>query len=51
MIRTYKGYNIYPHDFNTMGLKYMAMGNNGRLRASTLAGIKMLINEDILTNQ
>lgn len=47
MIRKYKGYDIFPHDFNSMGLKYYAYGNNGKLRADTLAGIKELINEDL----
>ncbi len=51
MVRIYKDYNIYPRDYNSMGMKYETMGINGRLMASTLYGIKILINNEILKNR
>lgn len=47
MTRTYKGYDIYPCDYNSTGLKYYAYSKHGgKLRANTLCGIKRLISED-----
>lgn len=46
-MRRYKGYDIYPHDYNSSGMKYYTYGKDGKLRADTLAGIKDLINGDI----
>ena len=46
MVRTYKGYDIFPCERNASGMKYYCLGINGILRADTLAGIKQLINED-----
>lgn len=47
MVRTYKGYDIYPHDYNSMGMRYYAYGKEGKLRADTLSGIKALITNDV----
>jgi hypothetical protein len=48
MIKVYKGYEIYPHDYNGMGMRYYAYSTHGgKLRADTLRGIKELITEEL----
>lgn len=46
-MREYKGYDIFPSDYNASGIKWYAYSNNGgKLRADTLKGIKRLITEE-----
>lgn len=43
-MHTYRGINIHPDDGqNSMGLRWWALTPAGRLRASTLAGMRELI--------
>jgi hypothetical protein len=42
---TYKGIDVYPHDHNTMGLRWDARSPWGRLRADSKQGMKSLINQ------
>lgn len=44
-VHEYRGILIHPDDgMNSMGLRWWAFGPNGRLRSSTLAGMRELIN-------
>lgn len=44
----YKGYTIFKHDANSMGLKYYAYSCfGGKLRADTLNGIRYRINDEL----
>ena len=47
-MKTFKGYDIFKNDYNSIGLKYYAQGIKGKLRANSLTGIKILINNEIL---
>ena len=43
----YKGFDIYPHDFNSMGLRWYARSPWGLLRADTKDGMRELINNEL----
>lgn len=47
---TYKGINVYPADRNSSGIRWTALGPNGRLRADTMQGMKQLITEALARN-
>lgn len=41
---TYKGIDIFPADFNSSGIRWMAWTDWGTLRADTKTGMRGLIN-------
>jgi len=49
-MKNYKGYIIHKSDYNSSGMRWECFGNNGRLRADTLAGLKELINSELKGN-
>lgn len=46
-MRTYYGVTIWPHDPNSMGLRWTATIDGTRLRADTLDGIRELIRREL----
>jgi len=48
-MKIYKGYIIHKSDYNSSGMRWESFGNNGRLRADTLTGLKDLINLELKT--
>lgn len=42
-VRTYKGHDIFPADFNASGIRWYCRTDSGILRSDTLAGMRELI--------
>ena len=47
---TYKGIDVFPHDLNSMGLRWDAHSPWGRLRADTKQGMRELITQTMADN-
>ncbi len=51
-IWSYKGYNVYPADRNSNGIRWYAHSGNGyKLRSDTKAGMRQLITDEIQNNK
>ena len=46
-MKKYKDHDIFTCDKNASGMKYYTRTSKGILRADTLQGIKILINEEL----